>query len=197
MLLLYSSSLIFLLMFLSLFFFLPFSFTLLLRFSAWSLYLSILFLCVRLRACAFLFVCVRGRERGCVCVHVCILVGVGDKAVLQHHCVYKAVVCCLLLLITAQHNVSAQLAMHKIRCVCVCVCVFARTCERRTQKGLSAEWVKSRKNEKWNFIWKSICFSLTAVEHPFPIRKFFPKRGVEGNWIPLTSGGSSNSFDYQ
>lgn len=48
-------------------------------------------------------------------------VGVGDKAVSQHHCVYKAPVRCLVLLIAARHNVSAQLAMHKIRSVYLCV----------------------------------------------------------------------------
>lgn len=77
---------------------------------------AIYFLCVRVR----LHECVRAR----VCLSLC--VGVGDKAVLQHRCVNKAPVCCLLLLITAQHNVSAQLAMHKIRCACVFVCACMR-----------------------------------------------------------------------
>lgn len=72
---------------------------------------------VTLCVCETASVSVSVSEDVCVCVSLC--VGVGDKAVLQHHCVYKAPVCCLLLLITAQHNVSAQLAMHKILCVCV------------------------------------------------------------------------------
>lgn len=101
----------------------------------------------------FVRVCVRAHAGLCLyaCVHLSILVGVGDKAVLQHHCVYKASVCCLLLLITAQHNVSAQLAMHKILCVyfCACVRVWVSLCacvrERLTQKELGAEWVKMRK----------------------------------------------------
>lgn len=59
-----------------------------------------------------------------VCIAVC--VGVGDKAVLQHRCVNKAPVRCLLLLITAQHNVSAQLVMHKIWCEHVLACARMR-----------------------------------------------------------------------
>lgn len=76
---------------------------------------AIYFLCARMRLHEWMWTCV------CMCLSLC--VGVGDKAVFQHHCVNKAPVCCLLLLITAQHNVSAQLAMHKIRCVCVFLCV--------------------------------------------------------------------------
>lgn len=138
-------------------------------------------LCVCAAAALFARLFVSGARARCV--------GVGDKAVLQHHCVYKAPVCCLLLLITAQHNVSAQLAMHKIVCahVCVCVCVSERE-ERRGERRVGGQrrFVgvqsgKDEKNEKWNFIRKSICFSLIALEHPFPIRKFPPKRGEEGN----------------
>lgn len=86
--------------------------------------------CMTAYVCAFVRLCVNA----CVCVSLC--VGVGDKAVLQHHCVYKAPVCCLLLLITAQHNVSAQLAMHKILCVCVCVS------ERRGERNRRG-WVQT------------------------------------------------------
>ncbi len=53
-------------------------------------------------------------------------------------------------------------------------------CERE-REGVGCRVGKDEKNEKWNFIRKSICFSLIAVEHPFPIRKFSPKQGEEGN----------------
>ena len=53
--------------------------------------------CVRLHDCVCCWrVCVSACPRACLCVSLC--VGVGDKAVLQHHCVYKAlyaVFCCL------------------------------------------------------------------------------------------------------
>lgn len=119
-----SSSFIFLLMFLSLLFFLPSLSPPPMSLSVQSLPQHSAFVC----ATSYLYIC--------LCVRVSLCVGVGDKAVLQHHCVYKAPVCCLLLLITAQHNVSAQLAMHKSVCACMCVC--AR--ERETEEAVGAEW---------------------------------------------------------
>lgn len=73
-------------------------------------------------------------------------------------------------------------------CLCVWLCVWDGERER---EGETEGWVqqKEEKNEKWNFIRKSICFPLIVVERPFPIRKFPPKKqGEEGNLIPVTSG---------
>lgn len=99
-------------------------------------------------------------QRSHVWMHVCIVVcvGVGDKAVLQHHCVNKAPVCCLLLLITAQHNVSAQLVMHKIWCVRVLVCACMRKREREREALKDFEWIKMRKMKSGISSWSRFVF---------------------------------------
>lgn len=65
----------------------------------------------------------------CSCVHarlcVSLRVGVGDKTDSQHHCVYKASVCCRL---WAYHS-SAQ-RLRTISHACARACVHVCTCER-------------------------------------------------------------------
>lgn len=103
-----SSSFIFLLMFPSLLVSLP------------PFHLSILLWCV------------------CSCVHsrlcVSLRVGVGDKTDSQHHCVYKAPVCCRL---WAYHSSAQHLRTISHACarVCVCMCALVKEKKGASERG--------------------------------------------------------------
>lgn len=89
-------------------------------------------------------------------------------------------------LITAQHNVSAQLAMRVCMCVSVCMCVREKETEGSGYRVVMMRKMKVEFHQEVD-LFLSYC-SRTAISY----QKSTPKnQGEDGDWIPFTSGGTA------